>query len=106
MSTNEPPNWGLLILLNLINLTAKYPNSDVRFQKFDAITQEGRPRKGGCNTMKKQFQLFAKSAKNGQRLKSFEVVQGRGEEGAALRIQAESGTRYELFDAELQRAPC
>ena len=55
--------------------------------------------------MKKQFQLFTKSAKNGQRLKAYDVVQGQAEQGVPLRIQAEPGTRYELFDRELQRAP-
>ena len=43
IQTNEPPNSGLFKLLNLINFRAKYPNYDVEFQKFDAITQEGRP---------------------------------------------------------------
>lgn len=54
---------------------------------------------------KKKFVFFTKSTANGKKIKSYEVLQGTGDDGQTLRIQAESGTHYELYDPRTERGP-
>lgn len=54
---------------------------------------------------KKKFVFFTKSSASGKKIKTYDVLQGTGDDGQTLRIQAESDTHYELFDPRTERGP-
>jgi hypothetical protein len=48
--------------------------------------------------MSSKIQLIAQSKNKAGGAKNFELTAGMGDDGQAIRVQAESGVRYELLD--------